>query len=363
MLRITIICGGIRATRSARINPFANYLKKCGAEIKIIAPLRWDLLTKGKVAELMSLLLTYPPKGYKYCLGIRPDIIIIARDSTPQMYMLQKFFEKNNTKVIFDLNDALFLPTASFLRLNIRPGSFCLERMIMEADYVTLNGHYLLNYAKDFNNNACIIHDPVDTELFHPKNKTSNNSKIVITWEGNARVHYENLAMLVKPLKRIAKEYGKKVEFKIVNYLGDQRVRKLFSPLEKFMKVEYGSKRWLSSKEFAEMLYDSDIMVAPLRSTQWYEGKSALRVGIGMAMGIPVVASPVGEQKYVIKHGVNGFIARNEEEWYNYLKMLIEDENLRREIGREGRKTAEKELSLKVNGEKLFKIIKTVVES
>ncbi|RLE46389.1 MAG: hypothetical protein DRJ31_10075 [Candidatus Methanomethylicota archaeon] len=84
---------------------------------------------------------------------------------------------------------------------------------------------------------------------------------------------------------------------------------------------------------------------------------------MGMAMGIPVVASPVGEQKYVVKHGVSGFLARNEDEWYNYLRMLIEDENLRRRVGREGRKTAERELSLEVNGEKLYKIIKTVAES
>jgi glycosyltransferase involved in cell wall biosynthesis len=81
-----------------------------------------------------------------------------------------------------------------------------------------------------------------------------------------------------------------------------------------------------------------------------------------MAMGIPVVASPVGEQKYVVKHGVNGFFAKNEEEWYNYLKMLIEDDDLRRRMGREARKTAEKELSLEVNGKKLYKIIKRIVE-
>jgi len=43
--------------------------------------------------------------------------------------------------------------------------------------------------------------------------------------------------------------------------------------------------------------------------------------------------------------------------------MLIEDDNLRRRIGKEGRKTAEKDLSLEVNGKKLYEIIKGVVES
>lgn len=89
----------------------------------------------------------------------------------------------------------------------------------------------------------------------------------------------------------------------------------------------------------------------------WYEGKSALRVGIGMAMGIPVVASSIGEQKYVVKHGVNGFLAKNEEGWYQYLKMLIENDDLRERMGKHGRETAEKELSLNVNGRKLCQIL------
>jgi len=33
-----------------------------------------------------------------------------------------------------------------------------------------------------------------------------------------------------------------------------------------------------------------------------------------MAIGIPVLASPIGEQKYIVKHGVNGFLVRTEDE-------------------------------------------------
>ena len=158
------------------------------------------------------------------------------------------------------------------------------------------------------------------------------------------------------------REYSN-VKFKIASYLGDSLIKEMFSPLEDLMEIDYGSESWLPIKSFAELIYDFDIMVAPLKDNIWYEGKSALRAGLGMAMGIPVVVSPVGEQKYVVKHGVSGFLARNEDEWYNYLRMLIEDENLRRRVGREGRKTAERELSLEVNGEKLYKIIRTVAES
>lgn len=79
-------------------------------------------------------------------------------------------------------------------------------------------------------------------------------------------------------------------------------------------------------------------------------------------MGVPVVASPVGEQRYVIHHGVNGYLAKDEEEFYRYLKDLIEDAELRSKMGRKGRETAEEELSLPVNGEKLYRTIRKLFE-
>jgi glycosyltransferase involved in cell wall biosynthesis len=82
---------------------------------------------------------------------------------------------------------------------------------------------------------------------------------------------------------------------------------------------------------------------------------------MGMAMAIPVIASPVGEQKHVIRHGINGFLAETEEDWYQYLKILIKDGNLRDSMGKSGRETAEKELSLRISSEKLFKIIENLI--
>jgi len=354
------IFGGRYAALNARVLPLARILNTFGVECDVITPLDWSRITKGKLSNILSATISYHWQDHLSTVASDPDIVIIERTSNLEAYFLEKVLKHKKVKVVFDLSDALFLSSGSIFGMKVRPGSFCLERIIRDVDYVTTNGHYLLNYVKNFNKNSCIIHDPVDTELFHPKNKVKNNDKIIITWEGDARVNYENLPVLVKPLKKIAKEYGKRVKFKIVSYLGDQRVKALFSPLEKFIEVDYGSERWLPMEEFAKMLYGSDIMVAPLRRTLWYEGKSALRVGIGMAMGIPVVASPVGEQKYVIKHEVNGFLAKKEEEWYECLKMLIEDDNLRRKIGKEGRKTVVRELSLKVNGKKLYEILEAI---
>ena len=103
--------------------------------------------------------------------------MVIGRISSPQVLLFVKLLRKKGVKVIFDLDDALFLPTASIMGLNLRAGTFCLDNVIKNSDYVTTNGHYLLKYVQKINANSTFIQDPVDTTILIPKIK-SNNKKI-----------------------------------------------------------------------------------------------------------------------------------------------------------------------------------------
>ncbi|MHA1974834.1 MAG: glycosyltransferase family 4 protein [Candidatus Hodarchaeales archaeon] len=353
-MNVNIYVGGQYTTLNSRHLPLSKELSKCGVNANLFSPINWNLIKMNKIKSIFSLLLTHFPNYYLKSLTDSPDVVIISRTSTPQIYIFQKILKRKGVKVVFDLDDPLFLPTSKIFGVNIRPGSYYLEKIIKNADFVTVNGHYLLNYVKSINKKCDIIHDPIDLELFFPKFE-NNDNKVTIGWMGSATSHYPNLVMLVKPLYKLANNYD--IKFKIVSSLGDTRVKKIYKKLEKFIEMDYGLDHWVSLNEFAQLLSGFDITVAPLQKTSWYESKSAQRVGISMALGVPVVASPVGEQKYVIKHGVNGFLARNEEEWYLYLKTLIENDKLRKEIGKEGMATAERELSLKVNGRRLYQIL------
>ncbi|MCJ7770412.1 glycosyltransferase family 4 protein [Candidatus Bathyarchaeota archaeon] len=358
-MRVNVFAGGFEAHLSVRILPLMAALEKFGVLCKVIRPIDWHSTRETKLRNALSVAVTHSPSEYAETLRNPPNVAIFGRISTPQIYLLQKLLRSKGVKIVYDMDDALFLPTSSFLGVRVRPGLFCLEDMIRDADFVTVNGHYLLDFAKPFNGNATIIHDPVDTELFHPSER-KQSKKVTIGWEGSASSHYGNLAMLVKPLKMLSEDYD--ICFKIVSYLGDMRVKQLFRELEDSLEVDYGLERWVPLREYSELLSDFDIMVAPLMNSTWYEGKSAFRVGIGMAMGIPVVASPVGEQRYVVKHGTNGYLAKNEEEFYMYLRNLIKNCELRREIGKKGRETAENELSSAINGKRLFEILRSLVE-
>lgn len=353
-MKIHVFPGGLDATFKSRILPLVEVLQKYDVDCKVMPPIAWHSIAQNKLANILSVVLTHSIKDYVSALTGSPDVVIVGRISTPQMYLLVSFLKRKGVKIIFDLDDALFLRTGNLFGLNVRPGSFFLEKIITLSDAVTVNGHYLLDYVSAFNKNATIIHDPVDTVVFSPKTR-KNCDTITIGWEGVPWNHYENLCLLKQPFMKLAKKYD--IRFKIVSYLGDSQIKKMFNTHESLMNIDYGSKNWFPMTKLSECLSDFDIMVAPLQKTQWCQGKSALRIGLGMAMGIPIVASPVGEQKYVIKHGVNGFLPESENDWVSDISTLIEDGHLRKEMGLEGKKTAEQTLSVNVCGKKLFNIL------
>jgi len=84
----------------------------------------------------------------------------------------------------------------------------------------------------------------------------------------------------------------------------------------------------------------SDIVVFP---SIWQEpfGRVAIEA---MAAGKPVVASNVGGIPDIIEHGKTGYLVNpfDLETWKNSIIKLIENENLRESIGKEGKKVARK---------------------
>jgi glycosyltransferase involved in cell wall biosynthesis len=76
----------------------------------------------------------------------------------------------------------------------------------------------------------------------------------------------------------------------------------------------------------------------PLPDDEWAKGKCGFKGLQYMGMELPAVMSPVGVNVEIIRHGENGYLAANEEEWEAILSELIEKPELRRTIGIQARK-------------------------
>lgn len=77
-----------------------------------------------------------------------------------------------------------------------------------------------------------------------------------------------------------------------------------------------------------------------------------------MACGKPLIGSRVGGIPEIIREGVNGllFEPKNYKELAKKISMLMEDENLRKEVGKKSRKIVEEMFSWKKVAEKVFRI-------
>ncbi len=84
-----------------------------------------------------------------------------------------------------------------------------------------------------------------------------------------------------------------------------------------------------------------DIALLPMLDIPFNKaGKSPIKYLELAAFDVPVVASNIKPYKGVIEDGENGLLAGTTEEWITKIESLIEDRNLRLEVGRSGFKNA-----------------------
>ena len=100
-------------------------------------------------------------------------------------------------------------------------------------------------------------------------------------------------------------------------------------PLTRYMK-------WELPKELTYFGH-FDIGIMPLQDSSFARGKCAFKLIQYMAAAIPVVASPVGANCVVVEPCRTGYFASTDEDWRSMLQLLIDDPQLRRRLGENGR--------------------------
>lgn len=341
-----------------RIYQYLPYLK--GHNIKVdLSPFLFTSYFKivykpGRTfLKIIYFFLSSLRRFYDLVRALDYNIIFIYRESYPIgppifEYVLH-FFGKT---VVYDFDDAIFLPNTSqvnsFLRLwrchrNI-------DKIIRLSDCVIAGNDYLKNYALKFHKNVFVLATAVDTNRYIPATENSHNAneKVVIGWIGSATT-LDFLNPMREIFTRLSKQFTN-IRFKIVG--GDFLIDGLSNVI---------SKPWSLDEEI-EDLKTFDIGIMPMPDNDWTNGKCGFKAILYMSMGIPCLCSPVGVNKEIITDGVNGFLAKSQEEWMKKLSHLIENPQLRRRLGAAGRRTVEDKYSLKVNAPKYLEIFKKVYE-
>jgi len=93
-----------------------------------------------------------------------------------------------------------------------------------------------------------------------------------------------------------------------------------------------------------------------LPDNRFTRGKCSFKVLEYASAGLPVIASPIGTNPEYVKDGATGFLATSIREWVAKITKLIENTQLRKIMGQEGRAYAEK-FDVSVIGKQLTDLI------
>jgi hypothetical protein len=117
---------------------------------------------------------------------------------------------------------------------------------------------------------------------------------------------------------------------------------------------------WSENSE-VDSIRKLDIGIMPLKDGIGERGKCGYKLIQYMACALPVIASPVGVNKQIVEHGVNGFLAESISEWRMALQKLLADEQLRRQMGFAGRDKIKREYCTEVTGPILVGLLQSVL--
>ncbi len=290
----------------------------------------------------------------------KEDIIYLQRTIYNKYFfvliVLYKFIFKR--KIIFDFDDALYLHSSP--ESSIRRRSYFKTKTLTQiADAVVVGSHALYEWAKKYNQKVYLIPTSLKFENYQKftKNYSIAKEKITIGWVGGAVDQYDNLKLLTSVFERLINS-GLPIKFLLIGALGSKKVYDLFQNI-RGLDVEFiDALNWAGPTAVPSHIQRFDIGVMPLVDNKWSRGKCAFKAIEYMACGIATICSAVGENNYLIEDGGNGFLAKDEDEWYNKFKQLILDKNLREKLGKEGQKTIKDKYSYQSNIPKLIEIFK-----
>ncbi len=209
-----------------------------------------------------------------------------------------------------------------------------IARNVAVADYVTCTTEPLAEILRKFNPNVHIIPNYIPrwvTEWERPRTE-----QLTIGWGGSG-THGMDWEAEGPHIARFLKRSG--MPFRLIGGNITQAQVQLRLPIDQVTCVG-----WVSNPEDYWRTVDYDIGVIPLKPHVFNQSKSHLKFLENAALGIPTVASDCGPYSRVIKHGETGFLVKRDHEWAKYLRDLVNDEDMRNEIGANAKEWAKTQI-------------------
>lgn len=284
---------------------------------------------------------------------------------TPNVKRLIENIKKQNKEIIFETDDLVFDSkymhvSESFKKMNYlekKQYTSGVGEEILKDPYVkvcTTTTSFLAQKLKEYSKQVFIVKNKLsnkDLEIIdnilknnlayrQAGNYKSQNSTLKLGYFSGTISHNKDFATITEPLMQIMEKYHN-VELFLVGPLDiENKLNKFKERIHQFSYVP--------RKKHFENISKIDINLAPLEyDNPFCEAKSELKFFEAGILEIPTVAVKNQTFSETITDGIDGFLAGNNQEWFEKIEKLILNKNLRIEMGKKAREKSLKDYTNK----------------
>lgn len=269
--------------------------------------------------------------------GLVPKVIVgqrVCKDEPTRLWQYIASIQGQRPKLVFELDDDLWNidPTnaAAFEWFNNgydrRSRTYHdvkgnLAANIHVADRVTVTTQALADLVSQWNENVVTVPNRIPEWVLdweRPK-----RDRLTIGWMGSA-THTMDWDQAGDQVARFVQR-NPEVEFHMI---GAGHYKGLKIPEDQLVTTG-----WIQGVDNVWRAIDFDIALAPLRPHVFNQSKSNLKALEAAALGIPIVASDCGPYPDFVEHGKTGFLVKRDHEWGKFLRELVNDDDMRNEMG------------------------------
>lgn len=334
-MRILFVTEGTHAPSSRfRVQQFLPHFRQHGIDSRVvagygsrynkIASTRWAAPYK-LAARMQSFVRSLNASRY--------DILFIQRPILPFTALPEEILYRLNSRIIFDVDDAIFLGADS-QESPLRRQTF--ERCVELSSRYIAGNEFLAAHGKH-PRKTTVIPTVIDTDLYRPAppDAASFRDQVVIGWIGSPTT-LRYVDQVLPALKAVRDRYPQAIVRIVCSHMPAHLAQE-----ERFEFIP-----WSKTTEIAS-IQSFDIGIMPMEDTLISQGKCGFKMIQYMGTGVAVVSSPIGANATIFEDSNAGALATTQQEWIDALSHLIEDAPYRQNCAQNARRHAVEKYSVK----------------
>ncbi|MFW5879295.1 MAG: glycosyltransferase, partial [bacterium] len=293
--------------------------------LRIGSPLK--LLARSNLIEIKNIIkdnmLNIPELNSLHILIIQKNIPLYLSFNE-----LRKIIQNQKLKIVYEIDDNLteHYPDHVGYRKFEANKNHIIE-YLKNADIITVSTEELKNQLKKYSSKIAVLPNYIDPEIWQSEFKLNKQSQTLKVLFSGSLTHQVDIKHIISPLSKILDEYKDKIE---VIFWGNYDKNLL-----KYSNVKLIDKYLSDYNEYAQLLskMNFDIGLIPLEHNDFNKAKSNIKWLEYSICGAASICSNIKPYSGSINNYIDGILVNNNHiDWYNAIKILIENDTLRNKI-------------------------------